>query len=52
MILELFHLSYISYFSGANTDINRQEICIYFRVLPPYHQLISVCKMSWKIQSL
>ena len=48
MILELFHHSYISNFRGASTDLNRQEICIYSRILSPFHHFISACKMSWK----
>lgn len=49
MILEIFQIEIISIPSVklTNTDLNRQEICIYFRVLPPYHRLINACKMSW-----
>ena len=48
MILEFFHHSYINNFSGANTDLNRQDICIYSRILSSFHHFISACKMSWK----
>ena len=45
MILEIFQITGISMPSVelADTDLNIQEICIYFWVLPPYHQFMDAC---------
>lgn len=45
MILQIFQISGISVPSVelTDTDLNIQEIPIYFWVPPPYHQFIDAC---------